>query len=43
MIVALGKEDVSAEKRLQFDTLEKKMQQIDAAKVCDVLSGERNF
>ncbi len=43
MVVPLSKENFFAEKGLQLDAFEKKMQQIDAAEMSNILSGERNF
>jgi hypothetical protein len=43
MIVALGKKDVPAEESFQPHSLHKEMKEIDAAKVGNVLPGERYF
>ena len=43
VIVALGKKDVSAQKRFQFYALQEQMQEIDASEVSDVPPREGNF
>jgi len=43
MIVALGKEEVLAEDGFQLDAPQKKVKEVNATEVRDVLSRERNF